>query len=220
MPHAGYRYSGPVAAHGFAALGPDHRRIRRVVVISSIHRGGLRGLAMPSSDAFLTPLGAVSLDGQARRRLTGDFGVQPIDDPHHDEHGIEVQLPFLQRLIGNFELVPLLVGDADEEECRRVINAAWHGTPDTVVVLSSDLSRYNDYETARRLDGETRQALEAGDATLIEHRHACGHQAMRALLRLAQDRHLRTTTLAMRNSADCIGGDPNRAIGFGAFSFH
>ncbi|MEO0424893.1 MAG: AmmeMemoRadiSam system protein B [Pseudomonadota bacterium] len=220
VPHAGYRYSGPIAAHGFAALGPDHQRIRRVLLISSTHRDGLSGMAVPSSDALLTPLGATRIDHDWRRRLVDEHGVRLFDDPHRDEHGIEVQLPFLQRLLGDFALLPILIGDSDDAQCERVIDAAWDDDPDTVLVLSSDLSRYNEYDTARRLDEETRLAVERGAPEAIEHRHACSYRAMRSLLRLAARRHLRASTLAMRNSADCIGGDPNRAIGFGAFSFH
>ncbi|MEM9387202.1 MAG: AmmeMemoRadiSam system protein B [Pseudomonadota bacterium] len=221
VPHAGYRYSGPVAAHGFVALGPDHRRIRRVVAISSTHRDHLPGIAVPSSDALLTPLGAVRIDNLWKANTIGNYsGVRLLEEPHRAEHAIEVQLPFLQRLIGEFSVRPLLIGDADDVLCEQVIDAAWDDDSATVVVVSSDLSRYNEYDTARRLDREMRLAVEGNMPEAIQHRHAGAHRAIRALLRLASRRQLRPATLAMRNSADCIGGDPNRAIGFGAFAFH
>ncbi|MEO0972170.1 MAG: AmmeMemoRadiSam system protein B [Pseudomonadota bacterium] len=220
VPHAGYRYSGPVAAHGFAALGPHYRCIRRVVILTSAHREGLCGVAAPAADAFLTPLGAVPVDREACNALGSSHGLKVVDEPHQCEHGIEVQLPFLQRTIGHFQLLPLLVGDVSQAHCDALIDAAWGEREDTVVVLSCDLSRYNPYEVAQALDERTRHRIERGEAERIEARHTCGHRPMRSLMSACRTRHLQPTTLCMRTSADCIGGDPNRAIGFGAFSYH
>lgn len=220
VPHAGYRYSGPVAAHGYLSLGPQYRHIRRVVIVSAAHqRTGVDGVVAPAVGTFLTPLGGVAVDAAERARLQRELGVQVQDAPHLAEHGIEVQLPFLQRLLDAFTVVPLLVGgERGEALCEEIFrNALEHD--DTVIVVSTDLSRYNDYEAGRSLDAHTRRAVERLASDEVQRCHACGFRPLRALLRVAASRGLRPYTLALRSSADYIGGDPRSAIGFGAFAF-
>ncbi|MCH8889788.1 MAG: AmmeMemoRadiSam system protein B, partial [Myxococcales bacterium] len=163
VPHAGYVYSGPVAASGYARIAGQRRAIRRVVLLGPSHRVSLRGLAASGADAFLTPLGAVPLDREAIDQILDFPQMRIFDAAHRDEHSLEVQLPFLQVLLEDFSLVPLSVGDAEPEEVGEVIERLWGG-PETLFVVSSDLSHYYDYETARRLDAATTRAIEALDA--------------------------------------------------------
>lgn len=220
VPHSGLRYSGPVAAQGFAALGPAYDRIRRVLVVSGTHDEPLDAVLAPVDDAWLTPIGAVPVAGEAIARMSARFGVECRDHYlHAAEHGIEVQLPFLQRLLGDFSLIPLHAGGARGEAiCERIFDEAL-GRDDTVIVISTDLSRYSDYATVCSLDAHTRRAVECLDGDAVDHCHACAFRPLRALLRAAQRRSLHPHTLALRTSADCIGGDPRHAIGFGAFAF-
>jgi AmmeMemoRadiSam system protein B len=218
VPHAGYRYSGPVAAHAYRALGQARHRVRRVVIVGPAHGGDLIGLAVPASDAFLTPLGAVPVDTAASLRLLARDDVEQREEAHALEHTIEVQLPFLQRMLRDFEIVPLLAGDVGEATLDGVLEEVWGGD-ETLIIVSSDLSHYNDYDTAVRLDQEAQRAIERLAADELAGRHACGHLPIRALLRLARRHALRATTLAVRNSGEVIGGPCRGVVGYGAFAF-
>src|SRR5688500_2953486 len=161
-PHAGYVYSGPVAGHAFGALGEEDSRISRAVVIGPAHFVPIRGLALPSAQAFRTPLGDVPLDDNAIEAIRDLPQVQVADAPHRPEHALEVELPFLQTVLGDFALVPLVVGDATPEEVAQVLHRLWHG-PETLLVISSDLSHYEPYERARAHDAATAAAIERLD---------------------------------------------------------
>ena len=217
VPHAGYVYSGEVAASAYARLQPARDRIRRVVLIGPCHRVPLSGLAVPTVGAFETPLGNVLLDGDAIEQLLQLPQVQISDPAHQQEHSLEVQLPFLQQVLDDFRLVPLVVGDADTGQVSQVLQTLW-GNDDTLIVISTDLSHYHDYDTARALDTATCRAIETLDGDAIDHDSACGRNPLRGLLAIARDKQLNVTTLALRNSGD-TAGKRDRVVGYGAWMF-
>jgi MEMO1 family protein len=216
-PHAGYVYSGPIAASAYARLRPAADIISRVVLIGPAHRVPLRGLAAPSADAFETPLGRVELDRAAIADVLELPQVLEWDAPHAQEHSLEVHLPFLQAIFPHFSLIPLVAGDASPEEVAEVLERLWGGA-ETLIVVSSDLSHYLDYETARKLDDSTCRAIEELDAGAIGYHQACGRVPVAGLLRLARRRQLAATTLDLRNSGD-TAGDRRRVVGYGAWIF-
>ena len=214
VPHAGYVYSGPVAATAYARLAPCAARITRVLLIGPAHTLPIRGLAASGADAFATPLGEVPVDRDAIRALPR---IEIRDDAHRREHCLEVQLPFLQTVLGRFAIVPLLAGDAAYGEVRAVIDRLWGG-PETLVVISSDLSHYYDYETARRLDAAAAAAILALDADAIGEEQACGRIPIGGLLQAARARGLQALQLDLRNSGD-TAGPRGEVVGYGAFAF-
>jgi len=216
-PHAGYVYSGPVAASAYARLRPAAGRVRRVVLLGPCHRVPLQGLALSGAEAFATPLGAVRVDGEAAERLLALPQVRVFDETHFQEHSLEVHLPFLQVVLGDFALVPLVVGDAADDEVAAVLDAAWGG-PETLIVVSSDLSHYLGYEAARRLDQATCRAIEALDAGAIGADQACGRIPVKGLLRVARRRGLSVVTVDLRNSGD-TAGPRDRVVGYGSWLF-
>jgi AmmeMemoRadiSam system protein B/AmmeMemoRadiSam system protein A len=216
-PHAGYVYSGPVAASAYACLQPIAGEIRRVVLIGPAHRARVDGIAVSAADAFTTPLGPVPVDTAAVAAITALPQVTRLEPPHADEHCLEVHLPFLQELLGAFSIVPMVVGRAGGEEVAEVLERLWGG-PETLIVVSSDLSHYLDYDSARRLDAETRRAIEALAPDGIGYEQACGRVPVAGLLTLARRRGLAVTTLDLRNSGD-TAGDRRRVVGYGAWLF-
>jgi AmmeMemoRadiSam system protein B len=215
-PHAGYVYSGPVAACAFAALRAVAAKVRRVVVIGPAHFVPVRGLAVPSATAFRTPLGDVPLDRAALAAIAELPQVRRADAPHRDEHGLEVELPFLQAILGAFALVPLVVGEARPAEVAEVLALLWGGD-ETAFVASSDLSHYYDYDTAQRRDATTAAAIEALDPN-IGPDDACGHLPIGGLLIEAKRRGLEALRLDLRNSGD-TAGPRDRVVGYGAWAF-
>jgi MEMO1 family protein len=216
-PHAGYVYSGPVAGHAFASLGEDAPQIRRVVVIGPAHYVPFRGIAVPSATAFRTPLGDVPLDRDAIEAIRDLPEVDLADAPHQPEHALEVELPFLQAVLGDFALVPLLVGDAMPEEVAEVLDRLWGG-PETLLVISSDLSHYEPYERAREHDAATAVAIERLDAASLGPRDACGWLPVGGLLGAAGRRAMRVARLDLRNSGDTAGAK-DQVVGYGAWAF-
>lgn len=215
-PHAGFVYSGPVAATAYSALLPRHDEITRVVLLGPAHRVPLDGLALPSVDAFRTPLGDVPIDDEARTIAAELPGLAIDDRPHADEHSLEVHLPFLQRVLDAFTLVPFVVGHAAEADVARVIDALWGGD-ETVVIVSSDLSHYEDYVSAAHHDRTTADAVLAGSTDAIGPYDACGAFPLRGLLGAARHHDLRTTLLDLRSSGD-TAGPRDRVVGYGAFA--
>ena len=215
-PHAGYIYSGPIAASIYARLAPLRGRIRRVVLIGPAHRVWLRGIALPDTVAFASPLGNVEIDVDAVRAVASLPQVTVRGDAHAQEHSLEVQLPFLQSVLGRFRLVPLVVGNATTAEVAEVLDALWGGE-ETLVVVSSDLSHYLDYRSARAADGETARAISALEPTL-NHEQACGATAINGLIELARRRGMKVEQIDLRNSGD-TAGDRSRVVGYGAFAF-
>jgi AmmeMemoRadiSam system protein B len=216
VPHAGYVYSGQIAASAYARLRPFRERYRRVVLLGPCHCVAFRGLAASSAAAFRTPLGDVPLDRAAIDALRHP-AVSVIDAAHRPEHSLEVQLPFLQSVLGTFSLVPLVVGEAKPEDVAAVIDLLWTG-PETLVVVSSDLSHYLDYAAARGVDSDTRCAIEAMDGRRIGPTQACGARPLQGLLLAARRRELHAVTLDLRNSGDTSGGREH-VVGYGAWLF-
>jgi len=217
VPHAGYVYSGPIAASAYARLQPARTRVRRVVLLGPSHHVPLRGLAASSADAFLTPLGEVPIDREAVEQSLSLPPVRLAEGPHLREHSLEVQLPFLQCVLEAFSLVPFAVGDATTEEVDALLELLW-GDDETLILVSSDLSHYYDYETARRLDAATTSAIESLDPAGLDMESACGRVPVRGLLRAAARHELRASTIDLRNSGD-TAGSRDRVVGYGAYAF-
>jgi MEMO1 family protein len=217
VPHAGYIYSGPIAASAYALLNGARGRIKRVVVLGPAHRVAVRGLALPGAEAFLTPLGSVPLDLDALTSLRKLPQVVESRAAHAQEHSLEVQLPFLQALLDDFSLVPLVVGDADADQVAEVLELLWGGD-ETLIVISSDLSHYLPYDTARRIDQETAQAIIALEDG-IDYHQACGAMPINGLIEAVRRHDLQPALLDLRNSGD-TAGDKSRVVGYGAFAFH
>jgi AmmeMemoRadiSam system protein B len=215
VPHAGYVYSGPIAASAYAALGSVAARIRRVVLLGPAHRVAVHGLALPDAQAFSTPLGDVPLDVEGMRRIAHLPQVSVSARAHALEHSLEVQVPFLQAVLHDFTLLPLVVGSATEEQVAEVLQALWGG-PETLIVISSDLSHYLPYEMARRIDEETARAILHMDSH-ITHDHACGATPINGLLLAAQRHHLKPRLLDLRNSGDTAGSREG-VVGYAAFA--
>jgi MEMO1 family protein len=216
VPHAGYVYSGAVAARAYAALAPWRGRIRRVVLLGPTHRVALDAIAAPTVDAFETPLGTVRLDRAALDGLADLPQVVADDRAHAAEHALEVQLPFLQTVLDDFVLVPLAVGDVAPEAVAQVIQRLWGGD-ETLVVISSDLSHDLPYEQARVLDAQTLQRILALDPSLT-HARACGATPLAGALAVARAQGLTARALDLRNSGD-TAGDRARVVGYAAVAF-
>lgn len=217
VPHAGYIFSGPVAASAYALLAPARARIRRVILLGPVHHVPVRGLALPGGvDSFETPLGIVPLDKESMNAIASLPQVVDSLPAHAWEHSLEVQLPFLQQVLDVFSLVPLAVGDATPQEVAQVLETLWGGE-ETLIVISSDLSHYLSYERAKRIDHATAQSILTLN-TAISHEQACGGTPLNGLLLAAQKHHLVPQLLDLRNSGD-TAGDRNRVVGYGAFAF-
>lgn len=216
-PHAGYIYSGPVAATAYATLARAAKTIRRVVVLGPSHRVPFHGLAVSTADAFMTPLGSIQLDRPSIESLLTLPQVRALDEAHRLEHSLEVQLPFLQRTLASFTLVPVVVGEASPQDVSEALDLLWGGA-ETLIVVSSDLSHYQDYATAQRLDRTTSDAIERLDPSAIRYEQACGRNPVNGLLHSAVRRHLRVTTVDLRNSGD-TAGPRDQVVGYGAYLF-
>ncbi len=217
-PHAGYVYSGAVAASAYARLGGTRGVVTRVVLLGPAHRVWFEGLALPSHQAFATPLGSVPVDTAARASLADLPQVRVLDAPHAQEHSLEVHLPFLQEALGPFAVVPLVVGEASPAQVAEVIERLWGG-PETLVVVSSDLSHYHDYATARRLDAATTRAIEHLRFEDLDEGSACGRIPLSGLLLVARRHGLAVETLDVRNSGD-TAGPRESVVGYGAWALH
>jgi len=217
VPHAGYLYSGAVAGCAYRVLRDSGASIRHVVLLGPSHRVPMRGLAVTSLDYFSTPLGPVPIDGSGRQRLR-ELGLVGISDaPHAAEHSLEVQLPFLQIVLGEFDLLPIATGHVPRGLVARTLEAAWNG-PETLIVVSTDLSHYHTSAEARKLDAEsTRSILERrGDLT---DEQACGARGVNGLIQIAQRRGLVVEMLDQRNSGD-TAGDRSRVVGYGSYAVY
>jgi len=217
VPHAGYVYSGPIAATAYAALRGLRSTVERVVLLGPSHRFPLTGLAATEADAFLTPLGMVPVDREALQPILHLAQVRLLESAHALEHSLEVQLPFLQCVLDRFSLVPFSVGDATSEEVAEVLEELWGGR-ETLIVVSSDLSHYSDHETAKRLDAATTRAIENCEPEQLASESACGRVPVRGLLLAAKRHHLRCQTLDLRSSGD-TSGPRSQVVGYGAYAF-
>jgi AmmeMemoRadiSam system protein B len=216
VPHAGYVYSGAVAGSAYARLAASRDTIRRVVLFGPTHRVPVRGLALPAARAFATPLGDIAVDRDAVAAALTLPCVCESDAAHAFEHSLEVQLPFLQELLGEFTIVPFAVGDATPREVADVMRLLWGG-PETLIVVSSDLSHYHRYADACAIDRATADAVLALSPTL-DHEQACGATPVNGLLLCARERGLQPELLDLRNSGD-TAGDKSRVVGYASFAF-
>ena len=216
-PHAGYVYSGPIAASVYALLAPARQSIRRVVLLGPTHRVAVRGLALPGVAAFATPMGAVPIDADAVAVLSRLPQVGTSMQAHALEHSLEVQVPFLQAVLERFTLVPLAVGRTTPEAVAEVIDALWGG-PETLIVVSSDLSHYLPYGDAQAVDRATAKAI-LSLAIDISHEQACGATPVTGLAHSARRRGIKPELVDLRNSGD-TAGDKQRVVGYGAFAFY
>lgn len=214
-PHAGYIYSGPTAASAYSLLEPE--KVERVVLLGPTHRVLLSGLALPDVDAFETPLGKIPLDLDAIRHIRDLSQVQINNDSHALEHSLEVHLPFLQRCLKHFTLVPLAVGEASPELVAEVIDALWGGE-ETVIIISSDLSHFHPYETAQRMDFNTVENILSMEP-VITHEQACGATPINGLLACLNRHPLTPELIDFRNSGD-TAGPRDRVVGYTAIAFY
>lgn len=217
VPHAGYDYSGPVAGKVFRQLRQRADNISRVVLLGPSHRVPLRGMAIPASTRFATPLGPVPLDRSALATVAGLPEVVVSDRAHAMEHSLEVQLPFLKAVLGDFELVPVVIGLCERESVARVLEMLWGGD-ETLIVVSSDLSHYHNWDEARIRDNRTAQHVLKLEAVL-DGEDACGCYAINGLLLACRHHGLSGNLVALANSGDTAGGR-DRVVGYGAFGFN
>jgi AmmeMemoRadiSam system protein B len=214
-PHAGYIYSGAIAASAYARLRSARDVVRRVILLGPAHRVAFRGLARASAEFFESPLGRVPVDAAAMEQIAKLSQVVAFDDAHSREHSLEVHLPFLQTVLAKFSVVPLVVGEATAAEVAEVLERLWGG-PETLIVISSDLSHYHAYATAQELDRATSKAIEGLRYEDLDYESACGRVPMSGLLHVARRRGLTVRTLDLRNSGD-TAGPRDQVVGYGAY---
>ena len=218
VPHAGYMYSGPIAASAYYSQIPTHNVINRVVLLGPSHRVAFTGLASCSATHYNTPLGSIPLDRNTLDQLTRLPQVNENDEAHIYEHSLEVQLPFLQKILDDFVLVPLVVGDTQPHSVAEVLDSVW-GDKHTLIVISSDLSHYHDYATAQRMDRSTSNAIEHLNPDEIHYDDACGRNPLNGLLLLAKQKNMHVETVDLRNSGD-TAGPRDQVVGYGAYLFY
>ena len=215
-PHAGYIYSGAAAAKAYARLKPWRNQISRVAIMGPAHRVPVTGLGVSSMDAFETPLGTIPIDRQEVAHLSGLPQITVSDRAHGPEHSIEVHLPFLQAVLAEFQVVPLVVGDANTEQVRQVIER-WWDADDTLIIISTDLSHFLDYDTARTVDGLTDEWIRHFDYESIGPEHACGCRPLNGMLQLARERQADIERLMLCNSGDTAGSH-DRVVGYASYA--
>ena len=218
VPHAGYVFSGPVAASGYAWLISHAASIDRVVLLGTCHTPGIDGLAAASVEAFQTPLGTVPVDRAAVEESLRLPHVQIDEEAHDRDHALEVQLPFLQVVLSSFTIVPFLVGRAKAASVAEVLEGPLWEAERTLFVVSSDLTHHLPYEEARRLDGATARAIERLDSESLGPRSACGRNAIAGLLHAARHHGLTCRTIDLRSSGD-TAGPRDLVVGYGAWVF-
>ncbi|HYM35257.1 MAG TPA: AmmeMemoRadiSam system protein B, partial [Steroidobacteraceae bacterium] len=217
VPHAGYPYSGPVAAAAYSLIAPLRDIIKRVVLIGPSHRVFLHGIALPQAQSFATPLGEIPIDEAGYDRLMQRGDVLASDTPHELEHCLEVQLPFLQTVLRDFTLLPLVIGSTTSIHVAEILTDVWDGA-ETLVLASSDLSHYLPYDSARQVDAVTATAI-INRHTDITHDQACGAGGINGLMAVARRFGLEVTEITRLNSGD-TSGDVRRVVGYGAFAIH
>ncbi|MBF0279235.1 MAG: AmmeMemoRadiSam system protein B [SAR324 cluster bacterium] len=216
VPHAGYIYSGPIAAYAYKALVAAKSVIKRVVLLGPAHRVQVSGIAAPSSAFFSTPFGEIPVDQAAIDKLVQRFEyVQFLDRAHVSEHSLEVHLPFLQEALDRFSLIPFLVGNASGPEVGAVLDALWGG-PETLVVISSDLSHYHSYQEAKLLDQRTAEIIEQFKGEKLDYESACGRNPIKGLLAVAPKYHLQIERVDLRSSGD-TAGSKDQVVGYGSW---
>jgi AmmeMemoRadiSam system protein B len=217
VPHAGYVYSGSIAAAAYARVAARRDAIRRIVLIGPSHRVYLRGMAVPAAETFRTPLGEIPIDAELKTSLLRRDDVVEADAPHALEHSLEVQLPFLQLMFEDFTLLPLVLGSASPQQVGGALEQAW-GDDATLVLVSSDLSHYHEYQAAAEIDAATSAKIQRREPDLVGE-EACGAVGINGLLHLARSRRFDVEEIARCNSGD-TAGDKSRVVGYGAFALH
>ena len=218
VPHAGYIYSGELAAKAYASLQGVREKIKTVVLLGPAHRVYFQGIAAPAADEFKTPLGTVPIDQNTIERVLDKFPfVQRLPESHRDEHSLEVQLPFLQEVLDDFRLIPLVVGDSRPDQVDKAIDFLW-GDESTLIVISSDLSHFHDYATAQSMDSQAANAIESLQPQALSGEFACGYLPVSGMLLAARRRHMRPERVGLCNSGD-TAGDKDRVVGYGAWIF-
>ena len=213
-PHAGYVYSGEIAGNAYSRLKNAATPITRVVLLGPSHRVGFKGIAATSATAYSTPLGNVPIDSAGVQQVLQQHGTGFLDDAHTNEHSLEVHLPFLQRVLSTFSLIPLVVGDATTEEVAGVLNSLWGG-PETLIVISSDLSHYHPYKDAQHIDARTSKKILDLDSSLVGE-EACGCKPLNGLLQVLKDKALKVEEVEVKNSGD-TAGSKDKVVGYGAY---
>jgi hypothetical protein len=214
VPHAGYVYSGPIAATGYQLI-DSMDDIRRIVMFGPSHYVWFSGLALPEADLLETPLGTVAVDAEIAARLVANPLIGQSAEAHAREHSLEVQLPFLQVVAPRIPVVPLLTGDVEPVEAADAIEPVLDD--ETLLLVSSDLSHYHNSGTARRLDAETAVSIERLDPGALNRESACGRTGIQAALHVAKRSGYRVRLLDLRNSSD-TAGPPDRVVGYGTFA--
>ncbi len=217
VPHAGLIYSGPIAASAYQAIADQADQIRRVVLLGPSNRVGFHGIATVSASEYLMPMGRVRIDQAAIERISALPQVVQLDEAHASEHSLEVQLPFLQAVLDDFLLVPLVVGDCPPGQVAEVLELLWGGD-ETLIVISSDLSHYHSYDEARAQDRQTSQAIINLQPENIGYEDACGRNPLNGLLLAAKTHGLKAQLIDLRNSGD-TAGPRDRVVGYGAYAF-
>lgn len=217
-PHAGYIYSGQTAADVYACLKNSKDSIRRVILLGPAHRVGFSGIAGSTASYFSTPLGNIPIDQGLMQKAFQIKGVIPLDEAHAEEHSLEVQLPFLQTVLDDFTLAPFVVGDAPTELTARLLENLW-GEDDTLIVISSDLSHFLDYDEACKRDANTASNIESFDGEKIGPYDACGYAPIRGLLKVAQNKNMQIDRMSLCNSGD-TAGDKSRVVGYASYALH
>ncbi len=218
VPHAGYIYSGQIAAEVFRQLKSTHQNLKNIVLIGPSHRVWFKGLSVPSAEKFATPLGEIDLNCEQIKQLIKKPQVHVRDDAHQQEHCLEVQLPFIQYLFKQIKIIPIVVGETTTAEIIEVLECYWDD-PQTVILVSSDLSHFHDYQTAKNIDQTTQKFIESFDYQSIENQMACGSAAIKAVLKMAKQKSMQITHLGYCNSGD-TAGDINRVVGYAAYAIH
>jgi len=217
VPHAGYIYSGKIAACAYQLLQENQNQFKRVLLLGPSHRVRLQGAAFPETDAFETPLGEITLDKELIEKMLAEFSwISVSDEAHSEEHCLEVQLPFLQETLGEFKLLPLVVGETKTEQITEIIQQ-FGEDPETLIVISTDLSHFHDYQTAREIDARTANAIELLEPNRLSTEDACGAYPLRGALLAASQNQWNVHRLGLCNSGD-TAGDHGRVVGYGAWA--
>lgn len=215
-PHAGYRFSGPIAASVYLSVADNHSHIKKVLLMGPSHRVPFRGIAMSGADAYASPLGVLEIDNESEQAIARLPFVGVLAEAHAYEHSLEVHVPFLQKVLPDVKIIPLVVGHTEPEQVAEVINALW--SDDTLVVISSDLSHYLDYKAACIKDKNTTELIESIDLNPLLGDQACGCRPINGLLRVAHEQQLNAKTIDLRNSGDTFG-NKERVVGYGGYVF-
>lgn len=219
VPHAGFRYSGQIAAAAYVKIRKYAEQISRVVLIGPAHRVRVKGMAISGANYFSTPLGTIPIDTESVAQCLKELNSVSISNKAHEqEHSLETQLPFLQRCLKRFSLIPVLVGSAPPEEVEQCLNLLWGGE-ETLVLISSDLSHFLSYQDAQRIDAFTANAILNFDPAVIGYDHACGQIGVRGLLNVASRKKMEVVQLDVRNSGD-TSGRKDQVVGYGSFAFY